>query len=95
MATISSSDLYYKDYSWTALYGDNPKITGEPDSTLLNRKEGYEILYFVNRFCAIHSLNKISAIKVERMIREEVPGDIRSQINIKSWIVNNWNNSKF
>lgn len=44
MALITKSDLHYNDYSWTSYTGDNPKIKGEPDSTLLNRKEGYEIL---------------------------------------------------
>ena len=91
MAVISKDDLYYKDYSWTVYAKDNPKITGEPDSTLLNRKEGYEILYFVNKFCEMYSLNlKTLATKVEKMIRNEVPSDIHSQVKIKEWIVANW-----
>lgn len=96
MGLITKSDLYYDDYSWTVINGDNPKVTGTPDSTLLNRMEGYEILYFVNKFCELYELKqKASATKVERMIREEVPGDIRSQRNIKDWIVQNWKTSKF
>jgi hypothetical protein len=96
MELISKNDLYYTDYSWIALTGDNPKITGKPDSTLLNRKEGYEILYFINKFSEIHEFKqKNSAIKVEKMIREEVPSAKRSQENIKTWIVQNWKNSKF
>lgn len=91
MGLISKSDLYYKDYSWTALNGDNPKISGEPDSTLLNRKEGYEVLYFINKFSEKHGFEqKASAIKVERMIREKVPSDIRSQERIKEWLKENW-----
>ena len=96
MGLISKTDLYYNDYSWTALAGDNPKITGEPDSTLLNRKEGYEILYFVNKFSEKYRFKqKNSANKVEKMIREEIPSDIRSQEKIKTWIEQNWKNSKF
>ena len=96
MAVISKDDLYYTDYSWTVYAKDNPKITGEPDSTLLNRKEGYEILYFVNKFCVIYSLtSKNSATKVEKMIRNEVPSDIHSQVKIKEWIVANWSQSKY
>ena len=91
MAVISKDDLYYKDYSWTVYVKDNPKITGEPDSTLLNREEGYEILYFVNKFCEMYSLNlKTLATKVEKMIRNVVPSDIHSQVKIKEWIVVNW-----
>ena len=74
MAVITKSELFYQDYSWTVLTGDNPKISGEPDSTLLNRKEGYEVLYFVNKFCEKYNLKqKTSAIKVEKIIRNEVP----------------------
>jgi hypothetical protein len=80
-------------YFWS---GDNPKVSGEPDNTLLSRKEGYEILYFINKFSEIHNFKqKDSAIKVERMIREEVPTNIHSQKDIKTWIENNWKNSKF
>ncbi len=92
MALYSKSDLVYQDYSWTVYSNDNPKITGEPDSTLLNRKEGYEILYFINKFASIHGLKeKASGEKIERMIREKVPSNIHSQENIKEWIVENWN----
>lgn len=91
MALISKSDLVYKDYSWTVYGDDNPKITGTPDSTLLNRKEGYEVLYFINKFADIHSLeNKLSANKIEEMIKKRVPSSIRSQEGIRSWIENNW-----
>jgi len=96
MGLIKKEDLYYKDYSWVAISGDNPKITGPIDSSLLNRKEGYEILYFVNKFCEIHKLKQIkSAIKVERIIRDKVPSDIRSQTKIRDWIEANWRNINF
>lgn len=96
MGLITKKELYYTDYSWTVIPGDDPKVTGSPDSTLLSRKEGYEVLYFINAFCEIHELKqKGSATKVERMIREEVPSNIRSQEKIKSWIESNWKTSKF
>lgn len=96
MALITKADLHYTDYSWTAISGDNPKVSGQPDSTLLSRKEGYEILYFVNKFCELYKLNvKSSATKVEKMIRNEVPTNIHSQIKIKEWLATNWNNSNY
>ena len=96
MTLITKSDLYYKDYSWTVVQGDNPKISGVPDKTLLNRKEGYEVLYFINKFCEIYKLKiKSSAIKVEKMIRNEVPINIHSQIKIKEWLAANWKKSKY
>lgn len=96
MALITKSDLIYQDYSWTAIPGDNPRVSGVPDSTLLSRKEGYEILYFINKFSDIHDFKqKASAIKLEKMIRNEVPSNLHSQKNIKDWIEKNWNNSKY
>lgn len=96
MGLISKSDLQYDDYSWTVFSDDNPKITGEPDSTLLNRKEGYEILYFVNKLSEKYKFkNKSSATKIEKMIRNEVPANLHSQENIKAWIENNWKTSKY
>ncbi|MHB9140328.1 MAG: hypothetical protein ACYC25_00445 [Paludibacter sp.] len=96
MDVITKDDLFYKDYSWTVYSKDNPKVTGHPDSTLLNRKEGYEILYFVNKYCEIKGYSlKSSAIKVEKMIRNEVPEGIHSQIKIKEWIETHWSISKY
>jgi hypothetical protein len=93
MALISKSDLVYQDYSWSTYEDDDPKVTGEPDSTLLNRKEGYEILYFINKLAEIHKLKeKSSGKKIEKMIREKVPTNLRSQSKIKEWIEKNWNN---
>ncbi|RPI18471.1 MAG: hypothetical protein EHM58_05295 [Ignavibacteriae bacterium] len=92
MALLSSRDLKYT-YSWTAYEGDNPKISGEPDNTLLNRNEGYEMLYFINKFAEIHNfINKESGHKVEELIKTKVPSHIHSQIKIKDWLVQNWNN---
>lgn len=96
MALITKSDLHYNDYSWSTYSNDNPKITGEPDSTLLNRKEGYEILYFINKLSEIYNLKvKKSAIKIENMIRNEVPSNLHSQENVKRWIESNWKESKY
>jgi hypothetical protein len=92
MAVISSSDLKYH-YSWTVIPGDNPKVTGNPDNTLLNRNEGYEMLYFVNKFCERYNLTTVSgAQKVERMIKTVVPSHVHSQISIDKWIYDNWKN---
>ena len=91
MALLNKSDLVYDDYSWTVYGDDDPKVTGEPDSTLLNRKEGYEILYFINKMASIHGFKKVaSGKKIEQMIRDHLPSDIRSQKKIRDWIVKNW-----
>lgn len=69
MPLLSKSDLKYK-YSWTALESDDPRVTGKPDSTLLNREEGYEVLPFINHFAKNHNLKKKeSGLKTERLIK--------------------------
>ena len=92
MALIEKSDLSYTDYTWTTYAKDDPKVTGVPDSTLLNRKEGYEVLYFINKLAEILNFKqKSSGVKIEKMIREQVPENIRSQQGIQNWIKTNWN----
>lgn len=89
---FKQSDLIYKDYSWTAIKGDDPKVTGVPDSTLFNRREGYEVLYLINTF-DLRNMN--DANKLEKMIRSELPSETRSQINVKKWLRDNWAASKY
>lgn len=88
----TKSDMLYS-YSWTAIKGDNPKVSGEPDSTLLSRSEGYEMLYFINK-CADKwnwtDDNKASRRKLEKLIKTIVPGNIHSQRGIKEWVENNY-----
>jgi len=90
MALLNKSDLKYT-YSWTAIGGDDPKITGTPDSTLFNRREGYEVLYMINKFAVDHKLkNKPTGHKIEKMVNDHLPSNIRSQDNVVTWIVDNW-----
>jgi hypothetical protein len=93
MALMKKSDLQYDDYSWTALDSDNPKITGKPDSTMFSRHEGYEVLSLINRLAKKHGLEKIeSGQKLETMIHNYLPSDVRSQANVQVWLENNWEN---
>lgn len=89
--SFTKTNMLYNHYSWTALPGDNPKISGVPDSTLFNRNEGYEVLYLINRFMSDNSLKNVeSGQKIERMIRTGLPGDVRGQKNVVEWLTKNW-----
>lgn len=90
MGLLKKEDLKF-EYEWKAKYAnDDPRITGKPDSTLLNRGEGYEVLYFINQLAIPNGWkNKATGIKVERMIHK-VPSSIRSQENVKKWIYDHW-----
>lgn len=91
MPLISKDDLKYRDYSWTAYGSDNPAVRGEPDSTLFNRKEGYEVLYLINKFARKHKLTRpASGHKAEKMLHDHLPGNVRSRVNVMAWLEQNW-----
>ncbi|MCW1833555.1 hypothetical protein [Pantoea ananatis] len=94
MSLLTKNDLQF-DYSWTAIPPDDARITGFPDNTLLNRHEGYEVLAFINRMAKASKWEaKLSGLKTERMIRDHLPGDIRSHRSVWKWIVENWSSYK-
>lgn len=73
MAKITKEDLENRKkhkYFWAASLGDNPNITGKQDSQKVNRKEGYEVLYFINAFMEKHDLGRVHAGKIEDALHE-------------------------
>jgi hypothetical protein len=91
MSLLIKADLKF-NYSWTTIAHDDPKVTGRPDSTFLNRGEGYEVLAFINSFADTYKLKqKESGLKVEHLIHKHLPSNIRSHANIKKWLLDNWN----
>ena len=72
---FNKGDLLYTDYKWTAYPDDDPKVTGKPDSTLLNRGEGYEMVYFIDRY--MHSKGwsfTSTGQKIEKYLKESKSG---------------------
>lgn len=90
---FKQSDLKYTDYIWKAIEGkDDPKISGEPDSTLFNRQQGHEVLYLINKYMENHYItDKNTGRKIEQIIREELPGDVRSQKRVVDYIERSFN----
>lgn len=88
------SEMVYTDYKWTAKADhDNPKYIGSQDAAMLNREEGYEMLYFINSLAKTWNWTNatLSSInKLERIIRTEVPSNIRTHGGIKNWIENQY-----
>ena len=88
MGNFTRHDLQ-RHYYWTTSPGDS-KLRGEPDSSLLNRQEGYEVLYMINRLMDSRGVTSVSSgQKIERMIHA-TPSHLRSQEHVKSWINANW-----
>ncbi|SKB40730.1 hypothetical protein [Daejeonella lutea] len=55
MANFTKEDLAYPGYKHTAWPDDDPRLTGKPDSTMLNRNESYEMVYFINRYMSANN----------------------------------------
>jgi hypothetical protein len=94
MELLVKSDLIFENqYVWTTVGEDDPRVTGEPDSTMFNKNEGDEVLYLINKLAEIWGLKqKNSGKKIEKMIKNHLPPDIRSQENVKTWISEEWKN---
>ena len=91
MANFKKSDLKLT-YSWTAAAeNDNAKITGIPDSTLLDRHEGYEVLPFLNRYLTSKNWTSQSTLnKLEDALNDKLPSSTRSHANVKKWLDDNF-----
>lgn len=90
MALITKADMKYT-YSWTTVPGDDPRVSGPPDSTRFSRKEGYEVLYLINKLAEAWSLKeKSSGVKMEKMIKDHLPSDVQMQKDVRQWINDNW-----
>ena len=91
--SYQKKDMIYDDYNWSAKYSKNdPRIKGQPDETEFCRKEGQQVLYFINK-CAskwgwAHDI--FAKQRLEKIIREAVPPTLRSQIEIYKWIQENF-----
>ena len=92
---FKASDLVYKDYKETAKSDkDDPNYTVGSERALLNRQEKYEVLDFINRFAKeryweVWPGDVTACQEVERLIHDELPGDIRSHTNVANWLDEN------
>jgi len=91
MTLLHKTDLKY-NYSWIEIEPDNPRVTGLlPETTLLNRRDGYEVLAFINNFSFVNNWKKKEfGLKAERLIQKHLPENIRSHAHVKKWLIDNW-----
>jgi uncharacterized membrane protein/predicted flap endonuclease-1-like 5' DNA nuclease len=74
-------------YSWHAEKGDDPKKI-KVDALLFNRKEGYEVRLMIQKICNTFGFETVDDVKrVESVIANELPGNVRSQENVYNWLV--------
>lgn len=75
MANFSNVNLLYSGYKHTALPDDDPRRTGKPDSTLLNKGESYEMTYFINRYMTAKSWTLVQTFqRIEDFIKKDPNG---------------------
>jgi len=92
MDTFEIPDLVY-EYSWSQYEKDDPRISGIPDTTEFNRKEGREALYII-KYLTDHVGWGVESFghKMEFLIHNKLPLEIKNQKDTIKWIENNWNN---
>lgn len=91
---FTAADLIFRDYVFSTGYAaDDPRISGVPDATELNRTAGPEMLYFINYCYEIWNwpdYGKTPGRKIEMLIRNYLMSDIRTQEAVLSWIREHW-----
>jgi len=89
-------DMGFFDYNWnTTSNNADPKLINGNDGVELNRKEGFEMLHYINSLAKTwgwQTDNQSSFRHLERIIRNEVPENIRTHFDILNWIENNYTN---
>ena len=86
---VKPNDLQYQ-YTWTRDKGD-ALYSGKLDQVKVDKDEGYEVLYFIQKFLDEHKLSNVeSALRVEYLIHQssEIMRD-----KLKKLVYENWNNS--
>lgn len=91
MGLVSETGLKKRNaytYTWRTSQGDNPHITGPKDSDRVSRKEGYEVVHFINAYADKNKLTKMTDGDLLEDMLHAAPGVMRSDFN--KWIKDNW-----
>ncbi|AIJ45582.1 2-oxoglutarate dehydrogenase complex, dehydrogenase (E1) component,-related enzymes [Comamonas testosteroni TK102] len=97
MTDFTKSDLFYTDYSDSAVPGDDPKKTKE-DRTRVSRHESYEVVTLINSISFTKGTTEAGIKRgrqiIEWMIHEHLPSNIQGRDNVKKWITDNFSTLK-
>ena len=90
METYTKSELLY-DYSWSVYADNDPRISGKPDSTPFDRREGEEVLYLIHCL-SDHLAYGVECFgeRIETLIHDHLPGEITTQAEALHWIKTHW-----
>lgn len=89
---FTKNDLLFDNYIWTAADGDNPDYRKKHDGIKVNKKEGYEVLYFCKAFLTKYNKEstKENFQRVEKMLHHKDLSDIDLRSELNSRISNRW-----
>jgi hypothetical protein len=76
-------------YNWTADGANNPKLQAEPDSSLLDRTDGHQILYMIRKIMEIERRTGVDAGQEIEMMIKVAPVHLQSQEEVMNWIASN------
>ena len=79
--------MHVDNYEWHAKEGDDP-MKRRADAIMFNRKEGYEVRLMVQKICNTFGfMTEEDVHRVEAVIADELPGNVRSQEKVYNWLV--------
>ena len=80
MALLTPQELKYT-YVWDRKLLQQEKKQGMPKKHFLNKKDGNEIIQFINYYCIIHGFkDKSEALIIEVLIHEAMPKEELTKI---------------
>lgn len=90
MPKLTKVDLHY-EYSWKVTEGDNPKLIKD-DASHLSRKEGYEMLLFLNGLQGKDGADLVKRTRqiVEWMLKEKYKSTAPSRETVTTWVASNF-----
>ena len=88
MTTFLRSDLI-GFYEWPVDGELNNRLSGEPDDSEFNRNNGYEVLYMIRHLMsAQNTLSTEAGHELEMMIKV-APTGLKTQRQMKDWVISN------
>lgn len=82
---FTKEQLISNDYNWSTMI--SYELTRLPDRRAFDSKNGDQLIYIINSFG--NSIGKLSAHdgqKLERLIRQNLPPDLKSEIAVFNWL---------
>ncbi|MEX6689808.1 hypothetical protein QTN47_20040 [Danxiaibacter flavus] len=87
---FKKEDLSEADYSWDENLAERSEFeVQEPTRRSFDRYNGNHILYMINYFAQAVQQVSLKEVKLlEKILREKLPIDIKSEVSVFRWLVN-------